>query len=674
MVGPRRASEVLSMCGIAAIFDPRGVDYAELVRMTDSVRHRGPDSEGYVLLDKTGARAFAGPDTDPACLRADLPFTPRTHDRTGRAGKVALGHRRLSILDLTPAGHQPMSSGDGRFWIVFNGEIYNFVELRRELESRGHCFMGHSDTEVLLAGYAEWGRDVLPRLRGMFALVLVDTGLGQAFIARDRFGIKPLYYCLLNGRLLVGSEIKQLLLDGGTQRANGPRLYDFLNFAIHDHTDQTMFADIKQLPAGHWMSVPLAEPDRLTVCRWWELEPRPFAGSFAEAGAVFRGLLQDSVREHLRSDVPVGSCLSGGLDSSSVVCLMRQELDRSDRHHVQRTFTASSSHVAIDESDWARMVIERVGAEDHWVQPDMAALPELLPDLTWHMDEPFGSSSVLAQWSVFHLARDSGTKVVLDGQGADEQLAGYSAYFGLRLAELARSGRVMELRREVAAIRRLHPGALTSALRTVGYMTIPTALARPVGRRVGASGQRPDDWLSRRALGVSGFPDPIASSGGRVPSVNSFGMAQLNASNLPMLLRYEDRDSMAHSVEARVPFLDHRLVEFSTGLPSDYLIADGITKRVLREAMQGLIPEPIRTRTDKIGFQTAEEQWVRAHPGQVRVLLEQSVELLGGGLTAGVLTRYDSVIAGRESFDHWIWRCISAGSWADRFNVVVSRA
>ncbi|MEI2717420.1 MAG: asparagine synthase (glutamine-hydrolyzing) [Candidatus Nanopelagicales bacterium] len=659
------------MCGITAVFDPRGVAQADLVRMNDVIRHRGPDSEGYVLLGKAEPRVLAGPDTDPACLRADLPFTPRGQDPTERAATAGLGHRRLSILDLTPAGHQPMSSADGRFWIVLNGEIYNFVELRRELQSLGHRFLGHSDTEVLLAGYAEWGPDVLPRLRGMFAFVLVDTRVGRAFGARDRFGIKPLYYRLRNGRLLVGSEIKQLLLNGGPNRANGPRLYDFLNFSIHDHTDQTMFADIMQLPAGHCMSLSLAEPDRLMVSRWWRLEPRPFEGSLVEAGDVFRDLLQDSVREHLRSDVPVGSCLSGGLDSSSVVCLMRRELDQTDSGQVQRTFTATSSEAAIDESNWARMVVDRVNADSHWVQPDMAALPELLPDLTWHMDEPFGSSSVLAQWSVFRLARDSGTKVVLDGQGADEQLAGYSTFFGLRLAELARSGRVRELKREVRAIQRLHPGALRNALMTVGYLTVPTVLARPVGRRIGASGQRPDDWLSRRSLGVSGFPDPNASSGGRVRSVNGLGVAQLTATNLPKLLHYEDRDSMAHSVEARVPFLDHRLVEFSTGLPSDFLLSEGITKRVLREALRGTIPEPIRTRIDKIGFETAEEQWIRAHSGQVRSLLDDSIESLGGALTPGVLTRYDNVIAGREPFDQWIWRCISAGTWARRFGVVV---
>lgn len=653
------------MCGIAAVFDSDGVDVGELRAMTDLIRHRGPDSEGFVLLGPQGAAPFPGPDTDPSCLALDSVDSPRAEPGSGD-WTAGLGHRRLSIVDLSPTGHQPMASPDGRVWLTYNGEIYNFVELREELRRGGQAFRGTSDTEVLLHGYLAWGEDVLPRLRGMFAFVIVDLRRGIGFAARDRFGIKPLYFRSSPGRLTLGSEVKQLL-DPMANRINGPRLYDFLNLNIHDHTAETMFADVQQVPGGTCMRWSLAAPDRPETRRWWSLRPRPFDGTRAAAAAEFRRLLADSVAEHLRADVPVGSCLSGGLDSSAVVCLTRDLLDESSTGTLQRTFTATSSDDRLDETRWAALVVDRVGAEPHTVQPDMTQIGALLPRLAWHMDEPFGSTSILAQWKVFELAHAADTKVLLDGQGADEQLAGYSVYFGLRLAELTRRGRLRQLRREVAAIGRTHPGALRHALLTVGYLMVPPAVGRPVGRRLAAPGQDPDAWISRENLGVSGYPDALSAAGARIPDVRAFGRAQLTTTNLPMLLRYEDRDSMAHSVEARVPFLDHRLVEFTTGLPSDYLISDGTTKRVLRDALRGVIPDPIRERVDKIGFATAEEAWLRAHPRDVRHLLSDAVDSLGGALTPGVLTRLDEVLAGARPFDYWIWRCISAGAWADTF-------
>jgi asparagine synthase (glutamine-hydrolysing) len=227
------------------------------------------------------------------------------------------------------------------------------------------------------------------------------------------------------------------------------------------------------------------------------------------------------------------------------------------------------------------------------------------------------------------------------------------------------------LRADVQGLRSLHPETLRRTAMLAGYLTTPPGLGRRLGRIVRAPGQVPDIWLSRERLGVEGFPDPLGEAGARVRTVQGLGMSQLTASNLPMLLHYEDRDSMAHSIEARVPFLDHRVVELSTGLPSSYLIAQGETKRVLREAMRGILPERTRVRVDKIGFQTAEERWVRENPALVHQLVRISLESLGGAITPGVLARLDRVISGREAFDYWIWRVISAGAWAERFDARV---
>jgi asparagine synthase (glutamine-hydrolysing) len=569
-----------------------------------------------------------------------------------------------------------MSYAEDRLWIVFNGEIYNHIELRSELRAMGHSFVGTSDTEVLLAAYAQWGPGCLDRLRGMFAFVLVDRSSGRILAARDRFGIKPLYYRHTpTGGLRFGSEIKQLLHPDERPPANGPRLYDFLNFGMQDHTQETMFADVLQVPPGGLMSAHLGTAmDDVVPQTWWTLAPGHFSGSFSEASDHFRSLMADSVREHLRADVPVGSCLSGGLDSSAIVCLMHGELDEAGATAEQRTFTATSRDARVDETDWAQLIISSTEARSFMVEPDMDAIPGWLGQMVWHMDEPFGSTSIFAQWKVFELAQQSQTKVLLDGQGADEQLAGYLNFFAWRMVELAMDRRMGALRSEVSALRSIHPQVLRSTVLSAGYLLAPAQLGRTVGRAVKAAGQSPDSWLDRARLGVSGYPDPLGDAGGRARSVRGLSMAQLTASNLPMLLHYEDRDSMAHSVEARVPFLDHRVVEFAVSLPSDFLIQAGETKRVLREAMRGILPERTRTRTDKIGFQTAEEAWMRSNPAIVLSLVDRAVQSLGGAVRPTAMTRTSRVLHEGAPFDYWIWRVLCAGAWAEAFDVRMTTA
>jgi asparagine synthase (glutamine-hydrolysing) len=423
------------MCGISGIFQPDGgAELSSAIRMNSLIRHRGPDSEGYLIVGDDGPIPVAGTDTDPSCMASTLPYAPRKAAGSDR-GRAILGHRRLSIIDLTDTGHQPMSDPTGRYWISYNGEIYNYIELRRELEALGHRFVGHSDTEVLLAGFIEWGQGVLGRLRGMFAFVILDLGRDLAFAARDRFGIKPLYLRPVGRGLLLGSEIKQLFGADERPRANGNRLYDFLAFSLQDHTAETMFEGIWQLPAGMSLTFPLADPRLVEFRRWYRVRPVEFSGSLSEAGEEFHRLLASSVSEHLRADVPVGSCLSGGLDSSSIVGLVHENLANQGSTHLQHTFTATSDDPKLDESSWARMVVSATGASSHEVQPRLADLAAQLDRVVWHMDEPFGSTSIFAQWSVFELAHQNQTKVLLDGQGADEQLAGYHNAFGWFLAD-----------------------------------------------------------------------------------------------------------------------------------------------------------------------------------------------------------------------------------------------
>jgi asparagine synthase (glutamine-hydrolysing) len=661
------------VCGLTALVHPSGAaSLADVVAMTDLVRHRGPDSEGFCVVSDGGVRRLSGPDTISFAGAGDLPSAPQgAAAAEDTAGWAVLGHRRLSIIDLTAAGHQPMTDADGDLWMVFNGEVYNFVELADRLAALGHRFVGHSDTEVVLAAYKEWGNDFLRELVGMFSLVIVDQRARRVLAARDHFGIKPLYYWRTPaGAVAFASEIKAFTaLPGWVPAVDGARLYDFLNFGMHDHTTGTMFAGVTQLGPGELLEIDVRQDiGTLHPQRWWALQPQAFDGSFAEASERFAELFRDSVSLQLRADVPVGSCLSGGLDSSSIVCAANEAFRTRGDAFSQLAFTATSDDPRVDESAWVRLVAERTGVEVHSRTPVMSDVPDLLDRLTWHLDEPFGSTSILAQWTVFELARKQGITVMLDGQGADEQLAGYHPYFAWRFQELLRSGRWGELARDVLATRRVHGGLPRGLVPFSAYLMLPPSVARLGGRLSHAPTQDPDAWLDRAALGVEGFPDPHA--GARHPSVRALSTAQLTTSNLPMLLRYEDRDSMAHSVEARVPFLDHRLVEFVVGLPSAHLIGEGTTKRVLREAMRGVIPEPIRTRTDKIGFQTAEERWMRQdEPERVRALVARAVEAAGGILTPGTLTRADDVLTGRSAFDPWVWRIVSTGAWLERFGV-----
>ncbi len=665
-----------SMCGLAGLFSLSGDDLdlaGPLLQMTAAVRHRGPDDEGYVLLAAAGVRILGGVDTPAAVYRSGLPYAPG-----GSLGAAAppfcagLGHRRLSILDLSPGGHQPMTTEDGRYWIVFNGEIYNQATLRAELEMSGEVLVSRSDTEVLLKAYRRWGRACLSKLRGMFAFIIHDRVTRTVFAARDRFGIKPLYYWFSPaGFLAFASEIKQFtVLPGWRAAVNGQRAYDFLNWELLDHTEETLFADVRQLRAGEFAVARLGDPtSTLPATRWYSLAAPPFRDGFNEASSRFGRLLRESVKEHLQSDVPLGSCLSGGLDSSSIVCLLSNMRRSVGSPLPQTTFSACAREEPFDERRYVEEIVQATGVEAHYTYPRPEQLFDTLERITWHQDEPFGSTSMYAQWSVFELASNNGAKVMLDGQGADEQLIGYHAFFGARQAGLLRSGRWLSLWRDVRAVQRLHgPQAWSSLLRAADAIVnrrTRSMLLRWAGRHP----QENPPWLDLTLLGAVPM-DPYAAAGDRADSVAARSLAQLEATSLPMLLHWEDRNSMAHSVESRVPFLDHRLVEFVLGLPEHFKLSGGMTKRVLRDCMKGILPERVRTRVDKMGFVTPEPIWVRRDtPGAFRERVRHAVAISGGLLTPEALTKADRVINGLEPYSFWLWRVVNFGAWMERFGV-----
>lgn len=655
------------MCGLAALISADGrADVHGIRAMCDAVRYRGPDGEGYALFAGDRAWQMDGPDTPSASRSGSAAQIPNRAD-------VALGHRRLSILDLSAAGHQPMPGLRQRYWIIHNGEVYNYRELRRELESLGHEFASGTDTEIIIAAFHQWGARCLERFNGMFAFVLYDHEQRRIFAARDRYGVKPLYWWRMpDGTLAFASEIKQFsVLPGWSARLNGQAAYDYLNWGLTDHGDTTMFENVRQMRPGSYV---LAVIDALAadpqVVRWYEPGSSAATASLSDAVAHWRTLFLDAVRLRLRADVSVGTALSGGLDSSSIVCAVHRLRAEEGVSSGQNSFSARSRDPLFDEGRYIAAVVKQTGVQEHAVWPDVDDLFENLGALAWHMDEPFGSTSVFAEWCVFRTVGATSVKVTLDGHGADELLGGYVSFGGVFLANLLRRGHVLKLMREAKAL--LQSGRHSARELTLSALDdLMPAPLRAWLRRAGGQTSPMPDWIDVERLGARPG-DPYADTQGRGRGIRGLSMSQLQATSLPMQLRWTDRSSMAHSVESRAPFLDVNLVEDTMALPDALKIDDGETKVVLRRALAGLLPAEIAGRRDKMGFVTPEEIWARRErPDSFRRAALTAIERSGGILNDAAHRRVDDILAGRRPYHASLWRMISFGAWLDRFNVAI---
>jgi asparagine synthase (glutamine-hydrolysing) len=597
------------ICGVVALDRP--ADVGAVGRMLDELEHRGHDGRG-------------------------------TFDEPG----VALGHLRLAIIDLSDAGLQPFASDDGRFQLIHNGEIYNYVELRAELEARGRSFRSQTDTEVLLEAYREWGGRCVERFNGMWAFAIWDSRDRRLFCSRDRFGVKPLYYRLEDGRFSFASEPRAFRSEG--LRANLGAVRDYLEQSYLDHTEETFFAGVRSLPPAHNL---VFDSAGLRIERYWRLEP---GEAPADPVAAVRETFLDSIRLHLRSDVPVGTCLSGGIDSSAIAVGVANVGVRA-----QKTVTAFFEERGFDERPFAEAVVEQTGADSHWVTFTAEELVGDLPAIVRSQGEPFGSTSMAAQWYVMRTARAAGLKVMLDGQGGDEVLGGYRAAYGYRLADLLASGRLRELREELGAFRVAHGANRVVAVGTLARPFLPARL-EAVGRaRLKGSAPlvHPDlrEGLAERENGAGAMPDRLRAY-----------LALLHRRGLRELLRYEDRNSMAHSLEARVPFLDHRLAELLFSLDAGRLIDRGRTKAVLRDALADLLPEEVRERRDKLGFVTPEGKWLRGALGDLAadVFASRSFADRGWVDAAAARRRLVRHRAGRLQAGMELWRALNLELWA----------
>ncbi len=585
------------MCGILGIWnlDRQAIKLEALQRATTAIRHRGPDDEGYLLVETGSDRTTScgGADTDP---RVSLP--PIEQFR-GSSFDLALGFRRLSIQDLSPAGHQPMRSADGRLWIVFNGEIYNYIELRAELIGLGHQFHTGTDTEVILAAYQQWGEESLQRFNGMWAFVIWDAAAKTLFASRDRFGEKPFHYVYVPGKIFAfASEMKSLWAAGIADRdIHQDTLELYTQYGSLDAGEQTFYENILRLPQAHALT--LSYRGGLRKWRYWDIDPREQIKGKPDAwySDQFRGIFTDSVRIRLRSDVPIGSSLSGGLDSTSVVSVINKLLPPNG---VQKTFSARFDDPASDEGRWIDKVVSSNRVDGHDVWPTGERMFEELEQLFWHQEEPFASSSIYAQWCVMRLAKENDVTVLLDGQGADEMLAGYHTYFNDMSDDLLKSLKIFgywKLNRDCEALHGRAPGSVKRVIRQI----MPGQIKKPVKQILNAARD-----VRNIEPGYPTYPSEFKN----VSGLRKILWWNTTRHGLNQLLRYADRNSMAHSREVRLPFLDHTLVEYVFKLPERHLFREGWTKWVLREAFRGVVPAEITNRVDKLAYMPPQERWL----------------------------------------------------------------
>ncbi|MDQ3277853.1 MAG: asparagine synthase (glutamine-hydrolyzing) [Bacteroidota bacterium] len=589
------------MCGIAGILsgNPAHTEEHRIKKATAVLQHRGPEQE--------------------ACYR-------------NSAGTVTLGHRRLCILDLTDAAAQPMTYA-GRYHLVYNGELYNFLELRKELEAKGCRFQSRSDSEVLIAAYATWGRDCLQQFDGAFAFAIWDEKEETLFAARDRFGEKPFYF-FRDERFGFASELKALWQMDMPKAVNMAMLYNFLTLGYTTNPAdpfETFYSNIYKLPAAHSLTYHLPT-NELTTERYWQTYVNVDKNiSEAEATEKFAALFRDSIRKKLRSDVAIGTSLSGGLDSSSIVAFCA---DEKAAQYTHTCFTASFAGFEKDETAQASMVATTFGLHHYTTTVAERDVAGLMQTVATYQEEPFSSASVLAQYKVFEAAKQRGITVMLDGQGADEILAGYHKYYKwwwqelYRQKKLGRSG-------ELKAAQGLGVHENFSVKNKLAALLPEFSAALLQSQKAKEAFQHPDlqrDFAFANKQNLY-YATPTTFDLNGALFYNTF------VNGLEELLRLADRNSMAHSVEVRLPFLQHDLVEFLFTLPPHFKIRQGWTKWLLRKSVEAKLPNEIVWRKGKVGYEPPQRVWMQNKQVQEAVTEGKKKLVQEGILAASVLAK-----------------------------------
>ena len=616
------------MCGISVFIDKKNLIVPDelIKRMNNRIRHRGPDGEDYYFGDH-----------------------------------FALGHRMLKITDFSSKGIQPMSFYNCT--IVYNGEIYNYKEIRERLKAEGYSFYTQTDTEVILAAYNKWGNECIRHFDGMWAFVLYDKNKQLLFCSRDRFGIKPLCYTQLQNKFLIGSEIKQFTAIADFVPAiNKKTAFDFLYNGKIDNTEQSFFEGVYFLPAGCHLIYNL-KTHSYNINRWYDINtPRSDkAASFDEATNIFKDIFTQSVLTHIQAKVPVGSCLSGGLDSSAIAGIAKQTSNR------VTTFSSCYIQHGYNEIEYINNAIMHYNFPSHKTYPSIHELLEnkLLNKIVYHQDQPILSGSFFSEYKVFQSAAINNIRIMLSGQGADEYLGGYGEFSLLNLRVLFKKLKWGKLFYEIKNTASVQSKSFKEVLKTflifgLGIPHFKQTVRKPAFFL---------ECFNKRWLDQFEYGNAHSFSFKKVDSISDLSKLALCKYSLPHQLHSEDRNAMLHSIESRLPFLDHKLVEWCLSLPDNFIIHKGVTKKILRESLKNVLPPEIYNRHSKLGFPGPEEALFTHHYGYIQEQLREYSQLFPDIFSDGLLKLHHAYYNNKAGYDNLLFRALSFGTWAKEFGM-----
>jgi asparagine synthase (glutamine-hydrolysing) len=642
------------MCGIGGVFHLSGkqVNTDLLLEMNQKIRHRGPDDEGILLINTTSDRVVnaSGPDTDPQLLNQLAP------PENTIGANLGFAFRRLSILDLSPKGHQPMPSITGNCWIVFNGEIYNYLELRAELEALGYVFNSHTDTEVILNAYLAWGVDCQQRFMGMWSFAIWDSRKKRLFCSRDRFGIKPFYYYFDGETFLFGSEVKQFLVYPINKEINKEVIYKSLKIGAYlINSNNTFYNAIHILPHGHHLIV---ENGGVKIEPYYRLDPSTFAsfkGTFQEAVEIYRELFQNTIRLHMRSDVEVGITLSGGLDSTAILATAFGLTDKTIK-----TFSSYFTHAPkYDEREWINLMINNFRVNPLFYSASAEEFLQNYQEMTWHHDYPVYGSSPAVNYLLMKKIKKSGIGVVLCGQGNDEMAGGYKHAFYRFYAQLIKSGKWETFINEFPVY--LSDKSLGGSFSKISKIIASFLLKESSIYKLDAYFQK--NMLSSTFNDFKVFNNVEDLE---TDKLSNFLYNNMMSTSVQTLLHFEDRNSMASSLEGRVPFLDHKLAEFLFSLPPEYKIHENKGKYIHRKAMQGIVPEGVITRKDKVGYLApGEHYWMKNEMKEFVESILKSSDFKNRDLYnhRKIEKNYKNMLSGKTGDEQILWNVMSLEIW-----------
>jgi asparagine synthase (glutamine-hydrolysing) len=604
------------MCGISGIvfFKEDERLHRHIFKMNDILQHRGSDDEGYAFFSDNSTDEYYGDRTPKNVVEALSQLNHKTNFNS-KNSSVALSHNRLSIIDISEKGHQPMSDISQRYWITFNGEIYNYTTVRDELKQLGHTFLSNTDTEVVLLAFKQWGAECVQKFNGMWALAIYDRSKQTLFLSRDRFGVKPLYYRLEDNYLCFASEQKALYhIEGCNNQLNRQAIFHYLSMGLVEALDEGFVQNIFEVKPAHNITIDVASK-AITKKKYYHLSYTNEWTTFEKTKAnehiqQLEILIKQSVERRLQSDVQVGSCLSGGIDSSVVVGFVNQLLNEGSAKSIgqqQKVFTSCFKNDVVDEEKWAKLVVDSTQTEWHKTYPSSEDFVKDFKDIVYHQDVPFFSASTYAQYRVMQLAHGQGIKVTLDGQGADELFAGYAEFYSSYLCNAFTHFDVRSLAKNF----------------DVSYISLPLkfSLAKFLPQSILANqfkkANKEFSYINHS------FWNEHKSELYRLncnfnSKLNSFLHYHLTGEKFKNLLRTADRNSMRFSVESRMPFADDiELIEYIFKVSASYKIRNKTTKYLLREAAKRILPKAIYERKDKIGFAAPEQRWFKEQANQL---------------------------------------------------------